>query len=106
MTREQAIAIIKNEAECVNRADMCPRDCYNCDLVKPDTEILEAFDMAIQALEKQTPKMVYYSADGYSDGELVYDMAECPNCGNDDFEEDNSAAGASGFALAFGCAAA
>ena len=31
--------------------------------------------------------MVYYSADGYSDGELVYDMAECPNCGNDDFED-------------------
>lgn len=41
----------------------------------------EALDMAIKALEKQTPKMVNYTADGYSDGTLVYDMAECPNCG-------------------------
>lgn len=37
--------------------------------------------------EKETPKMVIYTADGYADGELVYDMAECPNCGFDDFEE-------------------
>lgn len=45
-----------------------------------------AIDMAIQALEQQTPKTVNYVAHGYSNGELVYDEAECPNCGNDDFE--------------------
>ena len=27
------------------------------------------------------PRLVNYIADGYSDGELVYDEAECPNCG-------------------------
>ena len=27
------------------------------------------------------PKAVIYSGDGYSDGEIVYDMAECPSCG-------------------------
>lgn len=27
------------------------------------------------------PEQVIYSGDGYSDGELVYDMAQCPNCG-------------------------
>lgn len=55
MTREEAIAIIENEKKCVNRAnknDYCNRDCYNCELVKTDTEILEALDMAIKALEQ------------------------------------------------------
>ena len=48
------IAIIENEKKCVNRAnknDYCNRDCYNCELVKTDTEILEALDMAIKTLE-------------------------------------------------------
>ena len=36
--------------------------------------------------EKEEPKMVIYTADGYADGQLVYDMAECPNCGMN-FEE-------------------
>lgn len=30
---------------------------------------------------KQEPKTVLYWGDGYADGEMVYDMAECPNCG-------------------------
>ena len=46
-----------------------------------DTKRNTALDMAIQAIEKQTPKMVNYTAHGYADGSLVYDMAECPNCG-------------------------
>lgn len=56
MTREEAIAIIENEKECVNRAnknDYCNRDCYNCELVKTDTEILTALDMAISALSAE-----------------------------------------------------
>lgn len=54
--REQAIAILENEKKCVNRAnknDYCNRDCYNCELVKTDTEILTALDMAMQALEQE-----------------------------------------------------
>ena len=56
MTREEAIAILENEKKCVNRANKnnyCNRDCYNCELVKTDTEILNAFDMAIKALEQE-----------------------------------------------------
>ena len=34
----------------------------------------------IRALQ-QDPKTVLYSGDGYADGYMVYDMAECPNCG-------------------------
>ena len=49
----------------------------------------EIMDMAISALEKQEPKMVLYSGDGYADGEMVYDMAECPTCGAewDEYED-------------------
>lgn len=43
----------------------------------------EAFDMAISALEKQIPEKPEYQADGYADGELVYDYAKCPICGHD-----------------------
>lgn len=32
---------------------------------------------------EQEPKEVFYSGDGYADGEIVYDMAECPNCGRE-----------------------
>ena len=55
--REQAIAILENEKKCVNRAnknDYCNRDCYNCELVKTDTEILTALDMAIKAIKQES----------------------------------------------------
>lgn len=48
---------------------------------------VNACEGGIQVIEKQIPKMVNYTANGYSNGELVYDEAECPNCGNDDFED-------------------
>lgn len=41
------------------------------------------FDRATKALEKQIPKKPEYEADGYADGELVYDYAKCPICGHD-----------------------
>ena len=44
---------------------------------------LENLVAAIQALEKQIPKKPEYEADGYADGELVYDYAKCPICGHD-----------------------
>lgn len=42
---------------------------------------LEVLDKAEEALNKQIPLEVYYIGDGYSDGELVYDMAKCQSCG-------------------------
>lgn len=30
---------------------------------------------------KQVPKAVFYQGDGYADGHLVYDEAQCPECG-------------------------
>lgn len=37
----------------------------------------------IKSLQTVTPqpRTVLYSGDGYADGYMVYDMAECPNCG-------------------------
>lgn len=33
------------------------------------------------AIDKQTPQVPHIWGDGYSDGELVYDMYDCPSCG-------------------------
>lgn len=93
MTRDEAIAILENEKKCVNRAnknDYCNRDCYNCELVKTDTEILNALDMAIEALEQEpktghwifTEHIVYCSecAEGF-DRLYLNGYHYCPNCG-------------------------
>ena len=43
-----AISIIENEKECV-QSD-CDRDCSRCELVKEESEIVGAFDLAIRSL--------------------------------------------------------
>lgn len=35
---------------------------------------------AIKAVEKTEPRGVLYSGDGYADGRMVYDLANCPAC--------------------------
>jgi len=42
----------------------------------------------IDWLPSAEPREVIYSGDGYADGEMVYDMANCPNC-DYEFEESN-----------------
>ena len=52
---------------------------------------VEHRDIAKQIVSKipsAESKEVYYSGDGYADGYMVYDMAECPNCGRE-FEESD-----------------
>ena len=53
---------------------------------------LLAWDIAIEALEKQIPEVPNYEGDGYINGELIYDTWICPCCGryyeldcNDDY---------------------
>lgn len=50
-------------------------------------EMMEVRDMAIKALEKQIPVTPNILGDGYADGEIVYDMYNCPNC-NKSYELD------------------
>ena len=51
MSNIDAIKVIENEVECVKRANHCNRDCSNCDLVREDFEILNAYKMAIYSLK-------------------------------------------------------
>lgn len=49
---------------------------------------IELYNTAIKALEKQLPKKPNFSGDGYApDGTFVYDMWECPCCG-EEYEVD------------------
>lgn len=76
MTVEEAIRMIERI-----------KDRINWEVVDSQKK-MDALNMAIKSLEKETPRMVHYEADGYADGEWVYDMAECPGCGNR-MTEDN-----------------
>ena len=76
MTESEAIEKLKNM-----RLYMQIEDKNNdCKFTEDD---YKANEMAIQALEKQIPRETEYEADGYADGELVYDYAKCPMCGHD-----------------------
>lgn len=55
----------------------------NANNIIKTNDYIEFVRMAINALEKQIPKKPEYEADGYADGELVYDYAKCPICGHD-----------------------
>lgn len=46
-----------------------------------ETPTIDGYINAIKAIPSAEPKTVLYSGDGYADGHMVYDMAECPNCG-------------------------
>lgn len=67
MTAKEAIGILQE---------------WNKDLALMDDEKegIECHEIAIKALEKQIPKKPEYIADGYADGELVYDTWVCPSC--------------------------
>ena len=46
--------------------------------------VMHIMDETIKYLppvKPQEPRAVLYSGDGYADGYMVYDMAECPKCG-------------------------
>jgi len=52
-------------------------------------DVQEACAMGAEALKKQIPMEPEAEADGYADGEFVYDMFHCPACGAlfEDWEE-------------------
>lgn len=108
MTIEEAKKILEAYIACESKKAHFKCDDDNCDDNCPLRyemgtvgEYNEAINMAIKALEQepcddatlkdifcmgceykeQEPKTVLYSGDGYADGYMVYDMAECPHCG-------------------------
>ena len=60
MTVEKAIELMKNEKECIIKADTCDRDCTKCELLRKTEDLLSVYDMAIHALEMQK-KLAEYS---------------------------------------------
>ena len=54
MTVKEARIYMLIEKECINRD--CNRDCANCDIVQDVEDLNNAYDVAINALEKQIPK--------------------------------------------------
>lgn len=50
MTKEKAIKLLMNEIAC-GETDVCDRECYNCPLAGNQGEIIEALNMAIDALK-------------------------------------------------------
>lgn len=97
MSNEEAIAVIKKEAECVKRQGKtgeCCRDdlgCGACDLVEKDTNIFAAFFLAIEALNRPHGEWKSFT-DGM--GRRLHRCSECervsieksffcPNCGAD-----------------------
>lgn len=101
MTENEAIEVIITEKKCVLRnIQGCDRKCGKCDLVMKDKVIIAGYNVAISALEeiqqyreigtveecreameKQKAKCPDIWGDGYSEGKIVYDMYDCPNCG-------------------------
>lgn len=45
-----------------------------------DEDYKFAIGQAIKALKREQQEVIY-SGDGYADGMMVYDIAECPSCG-------------------------
>ena len=57
------------------------RFAYPKEITKPITE--ECISMAVNALEKQIPKVPTYEGDGMYYGQIVIDTWVCPNCGKE-----------------------
>ena len=72
MTPQEAHEYMENEIRCVQRSKICDRDCAKCELVKEDKPLIEAYGIAVLALEKQIPKK---RADGW-----YGKNTECPIC--------------------------
>ena len=54
MEFSEALKLMQIEKECVirNSVHICDRQCECCDLVQKDTDLIDAFQMAIFALKK------------------------------------------------------
>lgn len=53
MTFSQALDLMQIELECINRANQCNRDCYNCDLVQEDSDLIAAYGVVIDLLKEK-----------------------------------------------------
>ena len=83
MTWNEAKKYMLIEKECINRD--CNRDCANCDIVQDVEDLNNAYDVAINALEKQIPKKptpIDYEKyiDVIDNARFLRGAYWCPNC--------------------------
>ena len=74
--------LISENEDCVRRSNLISKleileRRYGSDFYWETRKIVDK----LPSVKPQEPKTVLYSGDGYADGYMVYDMAECPNCG-------------------------
>ena len=88
MTLDEAIkhaeeVMVENmeKTKCRNASDPIAINCFEC--AEEHRQLAEWLKELKKYKEKDTPKLVIYSGDGYADGKMVYDYAECPNCGRE-----------------------
>ena len=83
--------VAKENRELFEKIGTSPYDEDNClECAKAHEQLAEWLKELKKYKEKDTPKLVIYSGDGYADGKIVYDWAECPNCSST-FEESDDA---------------
>ena len=95
MTLEEAVALLNEQYETCKRIYDCSADQRKSYPNVP--QFMEALGMALSALRPVSRERVEKawrgewmgSADGYADGELVYDTWECSHCGYVIDEEDD-----------------
>ena len=74
MTENEAKKYMLIEKECINRD--CNRDCANCDIVQDVEDLNNAYDVAINALERLIARKP--TKDKY-----VPELDFCPECGTE-----------------------
>lgn len=86
MTNNQAHEYMENIIRCVQRAGngICTRNCSECNLMREDQPLLEAYVFAVLALEKQIPKKPKLSRLSTKRNKLYV----CPTCSNQCLEKE------------------
>ena len=80
--------------EAIEHCDEIIKKMDNCECRKDHEELKEFLkelqdyedtgltpEQIMELKERNTPKEAIYEGDGYSEGEMVYDVWICPNCG-------------------------
>lgn len=85
MTLDEAIQhceeVAKENRELFEKIGTSHYDEDNClDCAKAHEQLAEWLKELKKYKEKDTPRLVVYSGDGYANGYMVYDFANCPNC--------------------------
>ena len=86
MTNKEAHEYMENEIMCIQKSKYCDRNCVKCELVKEDKTLIEAYRVALSAIEKQIPKKptrtnwIYCPSCNWGIT-LMKGTHHCPKCG-------------------------